>query len=795
MTQGKAGPAGALGWKGRRSAFGRSGSSPSDGFWLTLAFAMIFAVSSLIWTIAHDSRPFPGFWVLRGGYVDGVMSPQWTGPRAGIQPGDQVIGVDGWPLDAHSSLYAHVASQPAGTTIRYDVVRQNRQGEQRLRIDVPTQLIGRDWLGFHFLPWLMGIVHLVIGAGVHWLHPGHRATRLHWYYCLSLAIFTTAIAGISSGHWFWGGIGACGEWAMGLTGTALAMHVPRRWPVLTSHPRTVYAVGVAATLALIACQAHYTFNGHYGAAMTILLAAAVGTLIMPAAAAWTLGSRGSRPLERAQARIILAGALMAYLPALVLVLSGNALGIALPYQELSYLLGILFPAAVAYAIVRQQLFGIQPIIRRTGIYTALVACLGGLYLLVVTLTVGALNGLFPGSQAGGLPGFLAVLTVVAVAHPLRSRLETLVDKWFAPRPLDPLQLLTDLTETASGPPTTVSQSIVARIGEHLACQWAYLRLTDRHVATWGDVPAHVLTQPPEPGSDDGTVSVAITGPQGVEGLLVLGLLPTDDSSEPQEEVFLSLLASQAALALQASRLLADSVRLQVASARVTSVATERQHVLDAVAADLQRRLQAIRQAAAMLGDDGAALAPLQTIQTELASLQRYLDDQTDRMQQPYPANPIRLAPATERVAEAKSEALDAKWLRLQATCATDPVVLPLDEQAFEQVIHALLDHAIKASPPTSTIRLQLTVDTETLSIAVEDAGVSLPKGDAPTPDAPGPFATSLSLAMALTVVEAVKGRLSWQNGATGVTVKAQLPLILPKSASAVGNSVDLLQQR
>lgn len=756
---------------------------------------MVFAVSSLIWTIAHNSRPFPGFWVLRGGYVDGVMSPQWTGPRAGIQPGDQVIGVDGRPLDAHSSLYAHVANQPTGTTIQYDVVRQHRQGVQRLRIDVPTQLIGRDWLGFHFLPWLMGIAHLVIGAGVHWLHPGHLATRLHWYYCLSLAVFTTAIAGIGSAHWFWGSIGACGEWAMGLTGTALAMHVPRRWPVLTSHPRTVYAVGVTATLALIACHAHYAFNGHHGAAITILLAATVGTLIIPAAAAWTLWSRGSRTLERAQARIILAGALLAYLPALALVLSSNALGVAVPYQELTYLLGIFFPGAVAYAIVRQQLFGIQPIIRRTGIYTALVACLGGLYLLVVTLTVGALNGLFPGSQAGGLPGFLAVLTVVVVAHPLRSRLETLVDRWFAPQPLDPLQLLTDLTETASGHPTTAAQSIVTRIGEHLACQWAYLRLADRHVATWGDVPAQILAQPPEHGRDDGAVSVPITGPQGVEGLLVLGPRPTDDSPEPQEQVFLSLLASQAALALQASRLLADSVRLQVAAARVTSVATERQHVLDAVTTDLQRRLQTIRQAAVMLDDDGAAIAPLQTIQTELASLQRYLDDQTDRMQHPYPANPVRLAPVTERVAAAKTVALGAKQLKLQATCATDPVVLPLDGPEIEQVIHALLDHAIKASPPTSTIRLQLAVDTETLSITVEDTGMVLPKGDAPPPGTPGPFATSLSLAMALTAVEAVKGQLHWQNGATGVTVKAQLPLILPKTASAVGNSVDLLQQR
>lgn len=778
---------------GRRLAFGRSGTSPSDGFWLTLAVATVFAVSSLIWTIAHNSRPFPGFWVLRGGYVDGVLSPQWTGPRSGIRPGDRVIGVDDRPLDAHTSLYAHVASQPAGTTIRYDIVRRHRQGEQRLRIDVPTQLIGRDWLGFHFLPWLMGIAHLVIGAGVHWLHPGHLATRLHWYYCLSLAVFTTAIAGIGSGHWFWGSIGACGEWAMGLTGTALAMHVPRRWPVLTRHPRMVYAVGVVATLALIACQADYALNGHYGAAITILLAATFGTLIIPAAAAWTLWSRESRPLERAQARIILTGALLAYLPALALVLSGNALGVAVPYQELSYLLGILFPGAVAYAIVRQQLFEIQPIIRRTGIYTALVACLGGLYLLVVTLTVATLNGLFPESQAAGLPGFLAVLTVVAAAHPLRIRLETIVDRWFAPRSLDPLQLLTDLTETASGHPTMVAQSIVTRIGEHLACQWAYLRLADRHVATWGDVPAQVLAQPPS--DEGGAVSVAITGPQGIEGLLVLGPRPTDDWLEPQDQVFLSLLASQAALALQASRLLADSVRLQVAAARGTSVATERQHVLDAVATDLRRRLQAIRQAAVMLDDDGAIIAPLQTIQTELANLQRYLDDQTDRMQHPCPATPIRLARVTERVAEAKAEALDAKRLRLQATCATDPVILPLDEHEFEQVVHALLDHAIKASPPTSTIRLQLTADTDTLSITVEDTGISLPRGDAPTSGTPGPFATSLGLAMTLTAVEAVKGKLNWQNGATGVTVRAQLPLILPQTAPAAGNTLDQLEQR
>ncbi len=88
----------------------------------------------------------------------------------------------------------------------------------------------------------------------------------------------------------------------------------------------------------------------------------------------------------------------------------------------------LIPAAVGLAMLRYRLYDVDVVIRRTLVYTALVATLAGVYLAgVAGLGVGfrAVTGL-----SGSLAVTLSTLAVVGMFQPLRTRIRRVVDRRF-----------------------------------------------------------------------------------------------------------------------------------------------------------------------------------------------------------------------------------------------------------------------------------------------------------------------------------------------------------------------------
>ncbi len=86
----------------------------------------------------------------------------------------------------------------------------------------------------------------------------------------------------------------------------------------------------------------------------------------------------------------------------------------------------LYVAAIAYAIVKHQLLDIRIIIRRSLVYSLLVACITAMYLVVVLVTEKWFQGFF------GYRSFIAT-TIVAFLiaiffNPLRERIQAFVDR-------------------------------------------------------------------------------------------------------------------------------------------------------------------------------------------------------------------------------------------------------------------------------------------------------------------------------------------------------------------------------
>jgi signal transduction histidine kinase len=221
------------------------------------------------------------------------------------------------------------------------------------------------------------------------------------------------------------------------------------------------------------------------------------------------------------------------------------------------------PLAVALAVLHHRLLDFDLVLSRSLAYTALVTCVGLLYVGVV-----ALVGTSIGERDGaGVPLAVAATILAAVAfQPIRTRLQRLADRVvFGPResPYDLLRSFIGRTTrayAAGEAPAAIAEGVGAALRLSRCDVW--LRLDDglRLVASWpGPVVAHVLPLPPEgaatplPGSahvylvhHDARLLGAIGVTPAVGGRLSAG-----------EDRLLADLAGTAGLALDNARLVRD----------------------------------------------------------------------------------------------------------------------------------------------------------------------------------------------------------------------------------------------
>ena len=88
---------------------------------------------------------------------------------------------------------------------------------------------------------------------------------------------------------------------------------------------------------------------------------------------------------------------------------------------------LLIPVATGIAILRYRLYDIDVVIRRTVVYGAVVAVLGGLYVALVLGLQALLSG-FTGGDT--LPVALSTLAIAVLFGPVRGRVRRLVDRRF-----------------------------------------------------------------------------------------------------------------------------------------------------------------------------------------------------------------------------------------------------------------------------------------------------------------------------------------------------------------------------
>jgi hypothetical protein len=367
---------------------------------------------------------------------DRVVSADARWPA--LRPGDQIVAIAGHAYAGRTALHRMAEVPVAGeATLTID-----RDGQ---RFDVPA---ADDKLpALHgitmWVRYLVGVLTFLLGAVGFALRPGTRVGWLFYLFCLALGmnlLFPIALA-----PWLFV-FPVVQALAFGLS-TSFGVHsfleMPRRLPAVERRPWLPALLYVPAVLQLGA-----------------VVAAPPGPLTDQLSGVWSLigcvltlvilgvGLRRARaaPDERlaAQYRVLLVGVTLGLVVPVIVHVARSVTGLDDKWLvHLNALPTIIYPAAITYALLKQNVLGADRYTAVVVAYAATLALIGGGCAAVLVGLPLALYG-----RAGVSPMVLVVVTAVASfsVGPLYRRLKRAVDRRFQRDAATPAQLTAGLRE-------------------------------------------------------------------------------------------------------------------------------------------------------------------------------------------------------------------------------------------------------------------------------------------------------------------------------------------------------------
>lgn len=407
--------------------------------WALLGLALLASLQTVRDQWARVDRPYPGFRVM-----DNLLIAVGGLQRGGLEPFDLVRAVNGQIVTSGRQIQAEVERHPPGTTLHYLVSRRGTIVEA----DIPSSVVTRDnFCRFLLEGFLSSLLYLSLAAVVLGQKPGAFETRLFVVFCL---------AWFSIGGFYLDAFSVYRFTPVFLTAFAflpsvqlhLAFTFPERRRVLLRHPWLIWvSYGVSALLAL-ALQMHLPslplawlyvvpsiVAADWGLSLILLVLALVRTSVV-----------GATALTRQRARVLAGGFAVGQLIPVLGTSVEAVFGVAVPYLNELWRLNFLFPLAVAYAMVRYNLFAPRAVIRTGAVY----AVVTGLVVLAYALAIALVNVTFTALDMGTsdfAPGVVVALAVVLLLNPVYRRTQDVVDRLFFRQRRDAQQSLDRLSDS------------------------------------------------------------------------------------------------------------------------------------------------------------------------------------------------------------------------------------------------------------------------------------------------------------------------------------------------------------
>ena len=370
------------------------------------------------------------------------------------------------------------------------------------------------------------------------------------------------------------------------------------------------------------------------------------------------------------------------------------------------------PIAVAIAVLRYRLDGIDVVINRTLVYAVLTLGVIGVYVLVVGYLGAALR-----READLTVSLIATGIVAVLFAPARDRVQRGVDRLMYGRRREPYTALARLGERLESTlePDAVLPAIVSTVREALRLPYA----------------AIVLDGGAEPVTSGRRVTATEEMPllhQGVPvGTLVLGLRPGESGFSPADRRLLADLARQAGVAVSTVRLTADLQRSRerLVTAREEERRRLRRDLHDGLGAQLAGLTVQTGVLRSLIQRDPEAAGDLAAelrgeLRTAIAEVRRLVHDL-----RPPALDELGLGGALHRVAERIGA--DGATLRVEVRAEGLTALPAAVEVAAYRIVQEALTNVVRHAR-ASACCVEVAVAGPDLAVTVTDDGTGLPAG-------------------------------------------------------------------
>ncbi len=411
-------------------------------FWTVLALAILVGGVATLDRSRQVGRPFAGFWIM-----DNLLVAIGGAERGGLEPFDLVRVMNGQVLTSGRQIQAEVASHPPGTTFHYMVYRRGGLVEA----DVPTRLTTRrDFLRFLGEGLLPGLLTLAFGALVFVLKPGVPQSWVFLGFSLVSYLVSVTYADAHTTYrltplfltaWaFWPA-----------TFIHLALIFPQRRRVVRRHPHIVWLPYLVSAASAVALQLRFAPQDvlRFGVAAGAGAAYWGLSLILLVLALARTSLAGVTPLMRARARVIGAAFAVGYLPPVLGTVVEAVLRVPVPALDTLWRLNFVFPAVMAYAMVRYDLFDVRSALRTGTIYSVVTGLVVLAYAGAIALLDLAFTGLGFTTSPVAAAGVVA-FGVVVFLNPIYRRTQRVVDRVFFRQRVDVERSIERVAELMTG---------------------------------------------------------------------------------------------------------------------------------------------------------------------------------------------------------------------------------------------------------------------------------------------------------------------------------------------------------
>jgi serine phosphatase RsbU (regulator of sigma subunit) len=379
-------------------------------------------------------RPFQGFLIYELPYAGSLGNRNWSGPQAGIKLMDKIVAVNGRRVQKGQEVTDLARMLVPGTPVHYTV----ESGGEVRQVTVPVEsFTSMDFIFVFFLPFLCSLLLLAIGTIVCLLKPGASSSWVFFFFCLIVCVYIMTGFEMQSTylfvflHYFFIPFQGAVVFHLGLI-------FPERREFIQRYPRIKYLIYLPAIILGVLFEVQCLTDVASLAPLreripslptiTALtrLSIVLGVIGFMVSVLFSYYKASSNVVKQ-RAKMIFFGVTLAFFPTVVVFLFVHFVRLNFPMNLTVYFI-LSFPASMAYAIIRHNLFDADTIIRRTVGYVLVTAVVVGTY-VGVSVLFNVFLGRYEIAQSSAFP-IVFTLAIILIFNPLRNRIQSLVDRIF-----------------------------------------------------------------------------------------------------------------------------------------------------------------------------------------------------------------------------------------------------------------------------------------------------------------------------------------------------------------------------